>query len=144
MTIIADSGALFAAYNSTDDHHGIVRDFLGTLDEQLVVPPLILAELDYMAGARLGEPLRATIMGNLVETAEVAEFTQDMFKTAAEIAAGYADLQLGLTDASVMVTAFEYRTRDILTVDQRHFRAVRPAHGRPGKAFRLLPFDAQA
>lgn len=144
MTIIADTGALVAVYDDTDAHHTAVRTFLSSFEEQLVVPPLVLAELDYLLAVRVGEANRAAVMRELVETTIVAEFTQDMFKTAAEIAAGYADLKLGLTDASVMVTAFEYRTRDILTVDQRHFRAVRPAHGRPGKAFRLLPFDAQA
>ena len=50
----------------------------------------------------------------------------------------YADLQLGLADASIMVLAQRYSCLDVLTVDQRHFRAALGPAGRP---FRLLPSD---
>ena len=36
--------------------------------------------------------------------------------------------------------SIRYGTIDIATLDERHFRAVRPLAG--GKAFRLLPADA--
>jgi predicted nucleic acid-binding protein len=52
---------------------------------------------------------------------------------------GYRDLQLGLADASLVVLAERYRIVDILTLDERHFRAVSGPDGRP---FRLLPADA--
>jgi len=42
-------------------------------------------------------------------------------------------------DASLVVLAARSETRDILTLDERHFRAVVDARGRP---FRLLPADA--
>jgi hypothetical protein len=51
----------------------------------------------------------------------------------------YADLQLGLADASIVVLAGRYGVRDVLTFDERHFRAVRGPNGRP---FRVLPADA--
>jgi len=36
--------------------------------------------------------------------------------------------------------AKRYKTHDILTLDQRHFRVVRSLSGRP---FRLFPFDTE-
>ena len=51
----------------------------------------------------------------------------------------YADLRVGLADASVVVLANRHRTLDLLSTDERHFRALR---GSGGKSFRLLPFDA--
>jgi predicted nucleic acid-binding protein len=51
----------------------------------------------------------------------------------------YADLRVGLGDASVVVLANRHRTLDLLCTDERHFRALR---GPGGKTFRLLPFDA--
>jgi hypothetical protein len=51
----------------------------------------------------------------------------------------YDDLDLGLADASVMATAERLGIRRILTVDERHFRVVRSADGKP---FQLLPADA--
>jgi predicted nucleic acid-binding protein len=51
----------------------------------------------------------------------------------------YADLRIGLADASVVVLANRHRTLDLLCTDGRHFRALK---GSGGKSFRLLPFDA--
>ncbi len=51
----------------------------------------------------------------------------------------YSDLDLCLADASLIVLAERHGVRDILTLDDRHFRAVLGPRGRP---FRLLPFDA--
>jgi predicted nucleic acid-binding protein len=51
----------------------------------------------------------------------------------------YQDLDLGLADASVVALAGRLHTLNILTLDERHFRAIEVA---PGRAARLLPFDA--
>ena len=51
----------------------------------------------------------------------------------------YANLNLGLADASVIATAERLGSGRILTVDERHFRAIRSAKGSP---FKLLPADA--
>lgn len=51
-----------------------------------------------------------------------------------------ADTRLGLADASLVALAERLATIDIATLDERHFRAVRPLAN--GKAFRLLPADA--
>ena len=55
------------------------------------------------------------------------------------IVANYRDLDLGLADAAVIATAERLGVNRILTVDERDFRAVRAADGKP---FTLLPADA--
>lgn len=40
--------------------------------------------------------------------------------------AQYQDLNLGLADASVIATAERLRIQAILTLDERHFRVIRP------------------
>jgi uncharacterized protein len=60
----------------------------------------------------------------------------DDIAAAERVIARYADLQLGLADASIVVLATRYGVRDLLSLDERHFRAVRGPNGRP---FRLLP-----
>lgn len=50
----------------------------------------------------------------------------------------YANLEIGLADASVVVLAQRHRTREVLTLDERHFRTLRDVDGR---RFRLLPAD---
>jgi hypothetical protein len=54
----------------------------------------------------------------------------------------YADLGIGLTDASLVVLAARVGSEDVATFDERHFRVVRPLAG--AEAFRLLPLDAPA
>jgi predicted nucleic acid-binding protein len=141
VTVIADTGALYAAFDRADAYHGVVSGYLRTLDQKPVVSPLVLAELDHLALVRLGEAARVEIMAELAETTFVATFTHAMFVTSADVAARHSDLALGLTDASIMMLAQEHGTRDILTTDQRHFRAVRPVLGGKDASYRLLPFD---
>ena len=58
-------------------------------------------------------------------------------RRAGERHAGFGDV--GLADASNVVLAEQYATRDILlTLDERHFRVLRGPGGLP---FRLLPAD---
>ncbi|HEY4565487.1 MAG TPA: PIN domain-containing protein, partial [Thermoanaerobaculia bacterium] len=48
MTLIADSGALYALYDADDQHHLRVRSVLEAYRGPIVVPTAILAELDYL------------------------------------------------------------------------------------------------
>jgi predicted nucleic acid-binding protein len=63
----------------------------------------------------------------------------DDISRASEIIDRYRDLQLGLADSSLVVLAERYGIHDVLTLDERHFRAVDGPGGRP---FRILPADA--
>lgn len=49
----------------------------------------------------------------------------------------YADLKIGLTDASIVVLAHRCRTERILTMGRHHFTVVRPLS--TADAFVLLP-----
>ena len=50
----------------------------------------------------------------------------------------YADLEIGLADASIVVLAERHGVQDVLTLDERHFRVLTAR----GKSLRLLPADA--
>jgi hypothetical protein len=50
----------------------------------------------------------------------------------------YADLQIGLADASIVVLAERHSVTAVLTLDERHFRAMRVARR---KRFKVLPLD---
>lgn len=53
-----------------------------------------------------------------------------------ELVAEYADFPLGGTDASVIALAERLDAFIVVTLDRRHFAAVRPRHR---EAFELLP-----
>ncbi len=55
---------------------------------------------------------------------------------AAELVETYADLRLGMVDATVVAVAERLNVAELATLDRRHFTVVRPAHT---AAFTLLP-----
>jgi predicted nucleic acid-binding protein len=70
---------------------------------------------------------------------ELASFDREDVASARALIARYADLGIGLADASIVVLADRYATNRILTLDERRFRALRPL---AGGHFTLLPADA--
>lgn len=50
----------------------------------------------------------------------------------------YADLGIGLADASIVVLSRRHNVVELLTLDERHFRVLEGPDGAP---FRLLPTD---
>ena len=135
--IIADTSALLALFNRSDNAHEIVASFVSTNDESLVVSPFVVAELDYLIATRLGVPAELTAIRELASGAyNLASLTEDDLRTCAEIIAKFDDQAIGVTDASLVVLAQRCATKSILTLDHRHFRVLRPLNG--GR-FVLLP-----
>jgi len=101
--------------------------------------PFVLAELDYLIAAHGGQVEELKLLSDVARGAyELEPFTAEDVLAASRIIERYADLQLGLADASIVVLAARYRCHDVLTLDQRHFRVVPGPHDRP---FRILPQD---
>lgn len=66
----------------------------------------------------------------------VAELTITDYTRSVELVRRYADLGLGLVDASVVAIAERLNVVTIATLDRLHFTVVRPAHC---DAFELIP-----
>ena len=95
----------------------------------LVVPDTVAVEVDYFVRSRLGAMPARHFLRALADGAHSLAFlTPGLLRRAVEIDAQYADLDLGLVDASVMAIA-ERHDLPILTFDFAHFRATKPAHG---------------
>jgi len=140
MALIADSGAIYALYDSRDRHHAAITRVVEEERGPILVPTAILAEIDYLLRIRLGSrAILRFIQGVVGGGFTLESLTHADAKRCADLLENYADLDLGLADASVIATAERKRIRRILTVDERDFRAVRSADGKP---FTLLPADA--
>lgn len=138
--IVVDTSIAVAYMNAGDDHHAAVAEWLDGADDDLATTPLIVAEVDHLVGARGGPAARRALHRDLVAGAYLVEWWPGAITAVVKIAERYADAGLGLADASLVALAERLGTIDIATLDERHFRAVRPLAG--GKAFRLLPADA--
>ncbi|HWB71747.1 MAG TPA: PIN domain-containing protein [Egibacteraceae bacterium] len=138
--ILLDTSGLFAALDTNAAEHQACRGVIEAADGPLLLSPFALAELDYLVTRRLGEHAAARLREDVAWGAYRLEpMTAADVGHAQRITQRYPRLGVGLTDASIVVLAERHDTRDLLTLDQRHFRVLRGADGRP---FRLLPADA--
>lgn len=143
MIAVADTSGLLALFNRSDPEHGRTRaaaDACGLI----VVSPLAITEIHHVATVRAdrrtADAIVRTIANRVEETRiALAPTSSRQLLTALAIRRNYAALDLDLVDAVTVAVAAEYRTNDVLTLDRRDFRAVRPLTDHP--AFRLIPDD---
>jgi hypothetical protein len=137
--ILLDTSGLMAALDVAQPSHTAAKAAIQAASGPLLLSPFVLAELDYLIATRVSAAAELSLLGEVsdgayrlepMDAADVAE--------AGEIIERYRDLELGLADASVVVLSRRYDVTDVLTLDERHFRAIQGARGRP---FRILPAD---
>jgi predicted nucleic acid-binding protein len=132
---IVDSGPLVAAANAADPAHRVCLNTLRTPGFHLVIPALCVAEAAYLIHSYRGPMTEARFLRGLEGFDVQAPAAQDWQRIGA-IVEQYADFPLGGTDASVIALAERLRTEIVITLDRRHFGAVRPKHC---ERLRLLP-----
>lgn len=138
--IILDTSGLLSAIDGSQRQHPAALRTLTAAEPPWILSPFVLAELDYLLATRVGTPAERALLGEVGRGVYRLEaFDADAIAVAGRIVGRYADLAIGLADASLVVLANRYGVRDILTLDERHFRALR---GPGGRSFRLLPADA--
>jgi predicted nucleic acid-binding protein len=137
--IVIDTSAILAYMNAGDDHHTAVTTWLDAESQDLVTTPLIVAEVDHLVAARGNRAAVSALRADLAAGAYLVEWWPGAIGACVRIAEQYADNRVGLADASLVALAERLDTTDIATLDERHFRAIRPLAG--GDAFRLLPAD---
>jgi hypothetical protein len=137
MALVLDTGPLLAALDAADPDHDRCAGLLSETAEDLVVPILVLAELDYWCHERLGASAWISFLEDLLagayrlETATPADLAR-----CREIQTQYADQSLGVVDASVLALVERLGESRLATLDHRHFSVLRPAHV---EALHLLP-----
>ena len=137
MALVLDTGPLLAALDAADPDHATCADLLTGAREDLVVPALVLAELDYWCHKRLSAEAWIAFLDDLLAGAYRMEPpSQGDLERCRELQSTYLDLRLGVTDASVIALVERLGEPKVATLDHRHFAAVRPRHR---DALELLP-----
>ena len=135
MLAVVDTGPLYAVADADDDDHERCTEALASQAYRLVIPALVVAETTYLVGTRLGAGAEAAFLRSLADL-DVEAPAADEWPRIAELVERYRNFPLGGTDASVVSLAERLGTDLVITLDRRHFGAVRPRHCR---SFRLLP-----
>ncbi len=141
MALVLDTSALLAALDAADPDHQRCAGLITGASENLIVPALVLAELDYWCHERLTPDVWLAFLADVLGGAyNVENPTHGDLARCHELQSTYADLRLGVVDASVMAMVERLEEPKLATLDHRHFGAVRPAHI---EALELLPAGAR-
>jgi predicted nucleic acid-binding protein len=135
--LIVDAGPLYAAAAEQDNDHSVCEKLLAEATGPLIVPELVVSEVSYLLCDRIG-PHAEIAFGRSIAAGEltVEPVLDPEWTRITELTKQYADLPLGMVDASVVALAERHNLTEIATLDHRHFSVVRPRHV---ASFTLLP-----
>jgi uncharacterized protein len=137
--ILLDTSGLLSLFVAAETSHELVAQAFEQEQPPFLISPFVLAELDYLVASRGGATAELAGLRELCSGAYdlVALDAADLAQ-AADVIERFRDLSIGLTDASIVVLAGRFGTERVLTLDERHFRALRTPSG---GTFTLLPAD---
>lgn len=126
MALIADTGGLYALYDRGDKYHEAVLRVIAQEQGDIIIPDVILAEIDYLLRRWLGVQAELDFLEEIFAgTYILYRLDFQDFSRCQELLSQYQSLNLGLADTGVMATAERFNMYRILTLDERDFRAVR-------------------
>jgi len=128
---------MVSAADRDEPRHRECAEVLRAHHGELLMAAPVVAETAWMIESRVGPAaearfVRLIIMGEI----EVVDLTVGDYTRCVELIERYADLGLGLVDASVVTTAERLNVTTVATLNHRDFRVVRPRHL---DAFDLVP-----
>jgi uncharacterized protein len=129
VALVLDTGPVLALLDAGDPAHESCVEMVDELREDLVVPTCVLVEIDYWARKLLGTEVWDVFAADIAAGAYLLEpLTLDDLQRAAQLERDYADLDLGLVDASVIALCERLGETKVATLDRRDFSVVRPSH----------------
>lgn len=138
--LIIDASGLIALADGAHDRHAEVEAIVESERGPFYLSPFVLQEVDYLVSERLGLLHSLSLVESVASGAYRLEALDlPALTIAARTMRRYMDMRIGLADASIVVISARHGTDRILTLDERHFRAIRPLQG---GAFTILPADA--
>lgn len=139
--ILIDTSGLLAALFPDQNHHEECARALREAKPPRILSPFVLAEIDSLILRYAGVEAEAALIDEVARGVyDVEKFSRRDYAEIVRLLHRHADLKIGLVDASIIMLADRHDTKDVLTLDLRHFRAIRPI---TKKNFRILPFDSE-
>ena len=134
--LLVDTNVLLAAADTSTAEHQRCAALLDERTDLAITTP-VAAECSWMIESRLGPQAEAAFVTSIA-TGELAviELTAADWARCAALIDVFADLRVGLVDASIIAVAERLEVTTIATMNHRDFAVVRPAHC---PAFELIP-----
>lgn len=137
--LVCDTSGLLALFDAGDAHNAAVVEAVEADAGPFIVSPYVIAELDYLLATRRGVREELAALHELATGAwDLASIGPNDLEAVTTVVERYRDQAIGAADASLVVLAARYRTTRVLTIDRRHFNALRTLNGR---RFSVVPGD---
>lgn len=135
MSVLLDTGIVYAYYDRSDRWHARARTLIEREQRGLILPAPVIPEADHLLGRRLGPRSRLTFYEGIADGYYlVADLPREAYARAAELNRRYDALDLGFVDAAVVALAEALGVTRVATTDRRHFAPLAAAH-----SLELLP-----
>ncbi len=122
MSVLLDTGIVYAYYDRSDDWHSRARELIESERRGLILPGPVIPEVDHLLARRLGAPGQLTFYAGIVQGSYlVTDLSRDGYSRIAELNRQFSDLQLGFVDAAIVALAEMLGLSRIATTDRRHF-----------------------
>ena len=122
MSILLDTGIVYAYYDRSDKWHDRARTLVQGEQHGLILPAPVVPEVDHLLGRRLGSKSRLTFYAGIIEGYYlVADLSKDGYARVADLNRRFDDLDLGFVDASIIALTETLGLSRIATTDRRHF-----------------------
>lgn len=132
MSVVADTGALYALIDQSDSWHAKVTAWWRGNRKPIFVPVTVLPEVTYLLQTRISTLAEVAFVRAIADEEFVVEPLDGADVTRADaLMRRYLDLPLGFVDATVVAIAERLGADEILTTDRRHFGVVRGTRSRP-------------
>jgi hypothetical protein len=135
--IVVDTGVLLAAADADDADHQRCARLLREHRGQLCTPAPVVPECSWQIEHHFGPAAEARFLRVITaEELKVVDLTLADYARCVELIETYADLGLGLVDASIVTVCEKLAITTLATLNRRDFTVVRPRHV---EAFDLIP-----
>jgi uncharacterized protein len=136
--LVVDTGVIFAVADRDDGDHDACDELVAAYAaRELLVPTPVIVESAWLIESRLGPRAEAAFLRSVNdEELTRVDLEPSDWTRVVELVETYADLGLGVVDASVIAVTERLNIATVATLNGRDFRVVRPRHV---DAFELLP-----
>lgn len=125
MTLLLDTGAVYAYYDRDDSWHPDMRTLIDDETGALVLPAVVIPEVDHLLGARIGHHAQVGLYEDVIAGVYlVVDLDVSRYDRVLELNQRYAALRLGFVDAAVAALSEQLGVSRLATVDRRHFPAI--------------------
>ena len=137
MTVLIDTGFLYALLNQAERQHTSVQSAFAKATGPWLLPTPAVTEVAYLLMKFSGAEALALFLENLpTSSIRLVEPIEEDYRRAAQLIRQYHDAPLDLVDSIIIAIAERLQITTVLTLDRRHFHLVRPRHC---VAFDILP-----